>query len=376
MSTLTTQPNRLAEANLAIDLHEVAKIYRGKVQALRGISMQVVRGEIFGLLGPNGAGKSTLVKILMTVIRPSRCTGTMLGMPVGHKATLGRVGYLPEHHRFAEYLTGAQVIDFYGAMANVPRRERRRRTGELLELVGMTAWARKRVKSYSKGMRQRIGVAQALINDPDLVLLDEPTDGVDPVGRRDIRNILARIKEEGRTVFINSHLLSELEMVCDRVAILVQGKVSSQGTIDELTRDQQRYDIEVGVSGNVDRAVDESTVRALPVQWIGDGQALLMGPSGNDNGMVKRVGWRGTLRTGQAVEANGPFIRVASTDAQVVQPIIDALRSRGVVIKSVRPHRPSLEDLFMRAVTDPTSGEVLAPGAAPPPNVSKKGAKP
>ncbi len=355
-----------ASSEMAIDLSDVAKTYRGKVQALRGIAMQVGRGEIFGLLGPNGAGKSTLVKILMTVIRPTKCRGTMLGRPVGHKPTLGRVGYLPEHHRFAEYLTGEQVIDFYGAMTNVPRSDRKKRTGALLDLVGMTAWGRKRVKSYSKGMRQRIGVAQALINDPELVLLDEPTDGVDPVGRRDIRNILTRIKEDGKTVFINSHLLSELEMVCDRVAILVQGTVRSQGTIDELTKDQQRYDIEVAVSGNFDRGMEESIVRALPATWLGEGapQPLLMGSAMPEGTVAKRVGWRGMLRSGQDIEIHGMAIRVATTDAQQIQPVIDALRARGVVIKAVRPHRPSLEDLFMQAVTDPTSGEVLAPGAA------------
>ncbi|MCK6476890.1 MAG: ABC transporter ATP-binding protein [Phycisphaerales bacterium] len=205
----------------AIDLSHVSKTYGRKVRALRDIAMHVARGEIFGLLGPNGAGKSTLVKILMTVIRPSRADGTMLGGRIGDKSVLRRVGYLPEHHRFPEYLTGRQVIEFYGAMAEVPRRERRRRSVELLELVGMKEWGDTKVKGYSKGMRQRVGIAQALVNDPELVVLDEPTDGVDPVGRRDIRAILSRLREQGRTVFLNSHLLSELEMVCDRVAILV-----------------------------------------------------------------------------------------------------------------------------------------------------------
>ena len=231
----------------AIDLAHVAKTYAGrrKVKALRGIEMRVHRGEVFGLLGPNGAGKSTLVKILMTVIRPTECRGAMLGDPVGRKETLGRVGYLAEHHRFPDYLTGAQVLDYFGAMAKVGRVDRRRRVPELLELVGMKDWAGQKIKSYSKGMRQRVGIAQALMNDPDLILLDEPTDGVDPVGRRDIRNVLSHLKSRGKTVFLNSHLLSELEMVCDRVAILVQGVVSKQGTLDELTRDRQRYEIEV-----------------------------------------------------------------------------------------------------------------------------------
>src|SRR3954468_8261966 len=258
---------------LALDLTHVAKTYKGRrggVQALRGIAMQVHKGEIFGLLGPNGAGKSTLVKILMTVIKPSKCEGTMLGQRVGHKETLARIGYLPDHHRFPDSLTGAQVLDFYAALAKVPRADRRRRSGELLELVGMTDWGKTKVKSYSKGMRQRIGLAQALMNDPELVLLDEPTDGVDPVGRRDIRNLLAELKARGKTVFLNSHLLSELEMVCDRVAILVQGVVSSQGTLDELTEQDQCYIIELAMSElqsspeEIRGLLPESLVRATP----------------------------------------------------------------------------------------------------------------
>ncbi|GMV24324.1 MAG: ABC transporter ATP-binding protein [Phycisphaerae bacterium] len=313
----------------AIDLSHVSKTYGRKVRALRDIAMHVARGEIFGLLGPNGAGKSTLVKILMTVIRPSRADGTMLGGRIGDKSVLRRVGYLPEHHRFPEYLTGRQVIEFYGAMAEVPRRERRRRSVELLELVGMKEWGDTKVKGYSKGMRQRVGIAQALVNDPELVVLDEPTDGVDPVGRRDIRAILSRLREQGRTVFLNSHLLSELEMVCDRVAILVQGVVSSQGTIDELTREQQKYVIEV-------EGADPAIV----------------------DGAMQRVGGAPPARR------EGDTITVSTTRPEDVQPYIDALRGAGSVIRAVRPVRPSLEDLFMQAVTDPTTGRTLAPGAA------------
>jgi len=219
-------------SDLAIDVSSVEKIYSGKVYALRGVNMRVHRGEIFGLLGPNGAGKSTLVKIMMTVVRPTKCQGSLLGSPVGHKPTLARVGYLPENHRFPRYLTGRQTLDFFGAMAKVPRRERRRRSDDLLAAVGMTDWADRKVSVYSKGMMQRIGLAQALINDPDLVLLDEPTDGVDPMGRREIRDTILAMRHRGKTIFINSHMLSELEMICDRVAILVGGLVATQGTID------------------------------------------------------------------------------------------------------------------------------------------------
>ncbi len=347
-------------SGLAIDLGHVSKTYRGKVQALRGIEMHVNRGEVFGLLGPNGAGKTTLVKILMTVTRASRCEGTLLGRSVGDKATLGRVGYLPEHHRFPEYLTARQVLDYFGAMAVVPRTTRRKRVEELLTTVGLKDWAGKRVKSFSKGMRQRLGVAQALINDPDLVLLDEPTDGVDPVGRREIRAIVTGLKEQGKTVFLNSHLLSELEMVCDRVAILVRGVVSSQGTLDELTRGQRRYEIELAVEPQMPGA---DVARLLPESVVSDLPRAESNMPVQSHGHATRVGWSGHLASGEPVEIERNMIRVGTDDAEIVQPLIDGLRRRGAVIRSLRPVRPSLEDLFIRAVTDPATGEVLQPGA-------------
>lgn len=364
--------------DFAIDLSHVAKTYRGrrKVRALRGIEMHVRRGEVFGLLGPNGAGKSTLVKILMTVISPSACRGTMLGGPVGRKETLGRVGYLPEHHRFPEYLTGRQVLDYFGALAKVGRVERRRRIPELLEMVGMREWADHRIRSYSKGMRQRVGIAQALMNDPELILLDEPTDGVDPVGRRDIRSLVQHLKDRGKTVFLNSHLLSELEMVCDRVAILVQGVVSKQGSLDELTRDKQRYEIEIASEGEGTESVFRAALPALVgAGQIGGGEfrpslegvaAGAHSPDAPPTGspLARRIGLHGNLSTGEWLEVERQTLRVGTTDARCVQPIIDALRGRGAVIKSVRSIRPSLEDLFMEAVTDPSTGEVLKPGAA------------
>lgn len=315
-------------ATHTIDLHDVRKTYRGKVHALRSIEMQVHRGEIFGLLGPNGAGKSTLVKIMMTVVRPTSVKGTMLGRPIGHKPTLEKVGYLPEHHRMPQYLTGRQVLHFYGSLAKVPRSERNRRCDELLDTVGMSEWANKKISSYSKGMLQRIGLAQALMNDPELVVLDEPTDGVDPVGRRDIRDVLVKLKDQGKTVFLNSHLLSELEMVCDRVAILVQGRVAQLGTIDDLTSESRRYEVVIDGSlpDGVLRPFESARSESLP---SGTTQIVLPG-----------------------------------TEASDVQPLLDDLRQRKLTIVSVRPMRESLEDLFMRAVTDPATGKALGVGAA------------
>ena len=312
----------------AIDLHYVEKVYKGKVHALRGIEMRVHRGEIFGLLGPNGAGKTTLVKIMMTVVRPTKARGTVLGQRVGHKPTLARVGYLPEHHRFPSYLTGRQVLEFYAALANVDRKTRKKRALSLLDLVGMKEWADKKIGSYSKGMMQRVGLAQALMNEPDLIVLDEPTDGVDPVGRREIRDVLVKLKAEGKTVFLNSHLLSELEMVCDRVAILVQGNVATQGTIEDLTAESQRYEI---------------LIEGSAPQWTGEFDEL---------------------RSESGSEGQTLLVRRGSDPTQV-QAIIDRLRTDGRTILSVKPVRESLEDLFMRAVTDPETGKVLEPGAAP-----------
>ena len=317
------------DASLAIDLHDVKKTYRGKVQALRGVAMQVARGEVFGLIGPNGAGKSTLVKIMMTVIRPSTVTGTMLGAPIGHKPTLAKVGYLPEHHRMPEYLTGGQVLDYFGRLTGTSRSDRRTRAAKLLDLVGMTEWRDKCIGSYSKGMMQRIGIAQALINDPDLIVLDEPTDGVDPVGRRDIRDMLQQLKDENRTVFLNSHLLSELEMVCDRVAILVKGQVAKQGTIDDLTRESRSYEIEIAGTAP-EWATTDDTITVTP---------------------------------GPAVRRDHTVLRIITDDATHIQSTLDRLRSDQRVITAVTPRRDSLEDLFMSAVVDPATGAALTPGA-------------
>ena len=318
-----------SENQYIIDLHDVQKVYRGKVHALRGVQMQVHRGEIFGLLGPNGAGKSTLVKIMMTVVRPTHAEGTILSKFIGHKPTLARVGYLPEHHRFPSYLTGRQALDFYAALAKVDRRTRTTRANELLDAVGMSKDADRRVSGYSKGMMQRVGLAQSLINDPDLIVLDEPTDGVDPLGRREIRDMILELRRRGKTIFLNSHLLSELEMVCDRVAILVQGRVVMQGTIGDLTRDSQRYEIviEGAMPGWVD---DEPHLRVI---------------TGSDGGPQ-------TLPIALGVPSRTKII-VSGIELGPVQVLIDRLRMEDRVIHSVVPVRETLEDLFMRAVAEP-----------------------
>jgi len=296
--------------NWAVDLIDVRKTYRRKVHALRGVNIQVGAGEIFGLLGPNGAGKSTLVKIMMTVVRPDHAVGTVLGRPLGHRPKLARIGYLPEGHHFPGYLTGAQLLDSYAALSLVPPDAREQRARTWLERVGMTAWASTRIREYSKGMMQRLGMAQALMNDPDLLVLDEPTDGVDPVGRREIRDLLLELKSRGKTVFLNSHLLSELERVCDRVAILVDGLVARQGTLADLT---------------------EHTVETR-IRYRGDVSAVTE--------RVRKIG---------AKMADG-MIQLPGQDWARLNTLIDVLRGAGVQIEAVEPRRFSLEEVFVEVM--------------------------
>ncbi|NNJ87687.1 MAG: ABC transporter ATP-binding protein [Akkermansiaceae bacterium] len=306
---------------------DTRKRYRGGVEALRDVSLQVPRGGVFGLLGPNGAGKSTLVKILMSIVRPTRCRGTMLGFPVGHKATLSRVGYLPEHAHFPEYLKGAEVIRYVAGLAGVSRSRTRQMTGELLTMVGMQDWGNQRMGTYSKGMKQRIGLAQALVNDPEIVFLDEPTDGVDPKGRLEMRTLLQRMRDEGRTVFINSHLLGELEMICDSVAIMDKGQIVRQGTLKELTEKSQRYELRT-----------RGTVSAALASQLSD----------------------------DGVSIDGELMSVYQSDPAPMQPIIDAIRSEGITIVELREVRQSLEELFMESVGEGGVGGTQK-GATPPP---------
>ena len=304
-------------------------MYRGNTHALREVSLKVGAGEIFGLLGPNGAGKSTLVKVLLTVVKPSVARGEMLGRPIGDKKTLARVGYLPEQHRLAPYLTARQAVEFVAALSGVDRATRKKRAAELLDRVGLSKWMDRRVNVFSKGMRQRAGLAAALVNDPQIIFLDEPTDGVDPVGRVEIRDLLIQMRREGRTVFLNSHLLGEAEQVCDRVAILVQGRVVKQGSMADLQKEGSRQE--------------------LTVRW---GAAS-----------AKPLPFRG-MNIAPTVNADGSHQYVFSDlDTAAAQPALDAARAMGGEIISLIPMRQGLEELFMKIVVDPTTGKAPPPGA-------------
>ena len=337
-----------AARDLAIDVADVHKTYRGKIKALRGVHLRVPRGEIFGLLGPNGAGKSTLVKVLMTVINADRASGHMLGQPIGDKPTLARVGYLPEHHRFPDYLTAEQVIHFFGTMSGVDRITRRRRVPELIELVGLAGARGKKVRQYSKGMRQRLGLAQALINDPEVLLLDEPTDGVDPEGRRDIRTLLLELRARQKAIVINTHILAELELVCDRAAIIYDGQLHDEGTMAQLTSFDLSYLVEAlpplaaGLSGPAAEVALDALL--LP-------QTVAGGPS-------EQMGKAIARRADSAASTPGATqVRVSSTAPDDVQPVIDRLRHAGWRITRVHCQRPTLEDAFMRVIDRAKGGE-------------------
>ena len=304
-------------------------MYRGNTHALREVSLKVGAGEIFGLLGPNGAGKSTLVKVLLTVVKPSVARGEMLGRPIGDKKTLARVGYLPEQHRLAPYLTARQAVEFVAALSGVDRATRKKRAAELLDRVGLSKWMDRRVNVFSKGMRQRAGLAAALVNDPQIIFLDEPTDGVDPVGRVEIRDLLIQMRREGRTVFLNSHLLGEAEQVCDRVAILVQGRVVKQGSMADLQKEGSRQELTVRWGA--------ASARPLPFRGMN------IAPTVNADGSHQYV--------------------FSDLETAAAQPALDAARAVGGEIISLIPMRQGLEELFMKIVVDPTTGKAPPPGA-------------
>lgn len=228
---LPAAPSRDAPA--AIETVGLRKQY-GRKLALADLTLTVRPGEVFGFLGPNGAGKTTTVKILTGLVRPSAGQARLFGRPVSDPTARRRIGYLPEQFRFHEWLSGRALLDFHARLAGLPTDERRAAVERVLERVGLLGRADDLVGTYSKGMTQRIGLAQALLHSPDLVLLDEPTSALDPVGRREVRDLIRELRDEGKTVFLNSHLLSEIELVCDRVAIVDRGLVVATGRLAEL----------------------------------------------------------------------------------------------------------------------------------------------
>ena len=230
---------------MVIQTTQLRKSFGDKV-AVDDLSLRVEAGEVFGFLGPNGAGKSTTIKMLLGLVYPTSGEGTLLGKPLGDPTARAGVGFLPEHFRFHSWLTATEFMQVHADLHGLPRAEGRRQGAELLELVGLAPHASRQLGTYSKGMQQRLGLAQAMIGRPALIILDEPTSGLDPVGRRLVRDIIRRLRADGTTVFINSHLLSEIEVTCDRVAFIKQGRVIHQAPLDELMAGELRLEAKVG----------------------------------------------------------------------------------------------------------------------------------
>ncbi len=299
----------------AIQTINLSKTYPGGVEALRGVDLEVPKGCCFGLLGPNGAGKSTLVKILLSIVRATGGTATLRGIDINRAEARRRVGYLPEGHRFPSYLTAEGVCRYFGQLAGVDGARLDKEVDAKLALVGLSEWKQTKVKEFSKGMAQRVGVAQALIGDPEVVFLDEPTDGVDPVARQGLRYVIREATAAGATVFINSHLLGEIELLCDQVAIVDKGKVLQRGTVSELT----------------------ATAAGARLQV-----RFRTGPIADE--LWAKLAERVTER-----EPDGWF-RVELSEEAEISAIIDALRSAGVLVFAVEPRRMRLEDAFIELI--------------------------
>ena len=276
-----TSPDRTP----AIQASGLRKRYR-KVEALAGLTMTVERGEVFGFLGPNGAGKTTTVKLLLGLTRPTAGSASLLGAPLGDLETRRRVGYLPELFRYQPWLRAREVVDLHADLIGFPRGDRRTAIGDALELVGLAERAGDLVGTFSKGMQQRLGLAVALFGRPELVFLDEPTSALDPLGRVDVRAIIRTIRGRGAAVFLNSHLLTEVELVCDRVAIVARGKVVSEGPLDDVLGAPEVAIRVTGLEpasladlesfGTVSLEADRLTVRGMDVERVPDLVAALV----------------------------------------------------------------------------------------------------
>ena len=315
-----------------IQVRDLQKTYhdgwfrRRKIQALKKVSLEVGRGEIFGLLGPNGAGKTTLIKILLGIVHKTAGEARLLGQPAGRRIGRKRVGYLPEGHRIPRHLTGNAALEYYGSLSGMSVADTRRRRGELLDMVGLSDWGRTVVTKYSKGMLQRLGLAQAMLHEPDVLVLDEPTDGVDPVGRSEIRDVLNLLKSQGKTIFLNSHLLQEIELVCDQVAILFQGEVLKVGPVEEVT--------DLTEAGSSD----------ITLELEGDGETIagLMPETTGNREQAGDARWR---------------VTVPSLKQDHIDSLVDQLRAAGISIVTITRQKLTLEEAFLRLVRGASEGE-------------------
>jgi ABC-2 type transport system ATP-binding protein len=308
-----------------IETNNLSKTYtssfgKKNVQALTELSLTVSEGSIFGLLGPNGAGKTTLVKILLGITFPTSGNANILNEDISNYKVKNKIGYLPENHKYPSYLTGGDVLKFFGKLNGLEGADFEKKIDELLELVKLSKWKKTKVKAYSKGMMQRLGLAQALINDPELIFLDEPTDGVDPIGRKEIRDILLNLKARSKTIFLNSHLLSEVELITDRVGILNKGKLLREGTVKEFTEKKEEYAI------NLEEDFLPEVLNELQKEIIFS-----------------------------KIKAGSYSVKVA--DLKELNKIIDLIRKKGMLIKEINPLKSTLEEMFISLIEKSEKGE-------------------
>lgn len=301
-----------------IECKDVVKKFRtgwtGKFTAIDGVDLKVKQESIFGILGPNGAGKTTLVKIILGLVLPDEGNVKVFGTDIKDYKVREKVGYLPENPNLPPYLTGSQIMELFGKLSGLSQEAIKTRTKELLKKVKLDKWANKKTSTYSKGMMQRLGLAQALISDPDIIFLDEPTDGVDPIGRKEIRQILLELKSRGKTIFLNSHLLSETEMICDRIGIMDKGKIVAEGSMKELTKTSNKYSIKCkNLTSDIFEKLKEIT-------------------------SIKNT-------------LNGTFEAFVD-NLESLNRILDILRDNDLLIESVTPARQSLESYFIDLIKD------------------------
>ncbi len=295
----------------AIETHELRKVF-GEQAAVKGLTLQVGRGEVFGFLGPNGAGKTTSIKMLLGLVAPTSGEARLLGAPLGDRLTLSQVGFLPEHFRFQDWLTAGEFLELHGRLYGMESHDLRRRSDDLLERVGLSDYTNKYLKTFSKGMLQRIGLAQALLNRPRLVFLDEPTSGLDPVGRRLVRDIIHELREQGTSVFLNSHLLSEIEVTCERVAFIRHG---------EVIRTLELASLELG---QIDVAIRATGVPPEACSALG--------------------------KWGKDVQLDGEYIRMTLFSEALMPEVTRYLVAQGADVYAINPRRASLEEIFIETV--------------------------
>jgi ABC-2 type transport system ATP-binding protein len=295
----------------AIETHHLRKVFGDKV-AVQDLTLEVRQGEVFGFLGPNGAGKTTSVKMLLNLAGPTSGEGKLLGRPLGDVTARARVGFLPEHFRFHDWLNASEFLHLHGQLYGMNGAQLHERVPKLLDLVGLVPHSDKKLKSFSKGMLQRIGLAQALLNEPQLVFLDEPTSGLDPVGRRLVRDIIRDLKSRGATVFLNSHLLSEVEITCDRVAFIKHGQVIRQAALQKLVEGQTAVELRVG----------NLTPRLV----------------------------EGLARWGEDVRADSDHVHLTVADDSALPQIAHWIVEQGGALYAMTPQKLALEDLFLQIV--------------------------